>query len=324
MKKLTFVCTLLVTAYTLLLSAPQAHSAVVAAADQSGGYSMHVLDAVVKKWRPPLDGKERTIRTLVMIDGNGNVDQCMPLTDDSKGSAEKAACNAVYSIGKLPPPPYGLPMDVFLSFWVGDVDGAASKASFATTNAVHPEDSSKIAQSATTIPENTIIASISTPKEQISNSDTLADSSESNAVTSEPLATDSNNFKFNTMDFPQVASLDNQAVSTVAKSNHKPFIQENRSNAVLDENDYYVKTVMRKISPHVEFPPDLPPKELSTSLTVQIDGRGNIKETSVAQTSGHADLDQSIIRAAQRTGKVNPPPDNEARELFLTFIVKSM
>ncbi len=267
-------------ALVFMLNIAQAEAAVVASSDQSGGYSNSVLDAVVKKWRPPLDGNEQTIRILAIIDGNGKLEECSPLTNTKVTAAEKAACDAVRSIGQFATPPYGLPMDVFLSFWVGEVDG---------TNTLPPADSPAVKHASTN---------------SNFNQPSLFAKDEPKPTSSSKLTPPKDN--------------------TVKSSRTTPpTIQDNRGNAVLDEDDFYVKMVMRKISPHVQFPPELPSKELSTSLTVQVDASGNIKDVKLAQSSGNDDLDNAIIKATQKTGKVNPPPDSKARELFLTFIIKA-
>ncbi len=296
----------LVLACVFLLNITQAKAAVVASSDQSGGYSNSVLDAVVKNWRPPLDGNERTIRILAMIDGDGKLEECSPLTDTAVTeitAAEKAACDAVRSIGQFAKPPYGLPMDVFLSFWVGKVDGA---------NALPPPDGPPVKHASTNPPKQV---------KQVSLDNKAATSqSKPSQTTSKPAQTTS---KLSPPEDKPSGISTSSNTAKVATRTTKPTIHDNRGGAVLDEDDFYVKMVMRKIGPHVQFPPDLPAKELSASLTIQVDSSGNIKDIKLVQPSGHDDLDSALIKATEKTGKVNPPPDQKARELFLTFIIKA-
>ncbi len=291
---------ILILACIFLLNTAQAKAAMVTSSDQTGGYSNSVLDAVVKKWRPPLDGKERTVRVLVMIDGDGKLEECSPLNDSTLNevtAAEKAACDAVRDIGTFAKPPYGLPMDVFLSFWVGEVDGA---------NALPPPDGPPVKHASTNPPKQA--------KSEFIDSKAFTSQNKPEQSTSK-------------LTPPSDASIDKTTESQdkplVASRTTPPTIHDNRGGAVLDEDDFYVKMVMRKIGPHVQFPPDLPAKELSTSVTVQVDASGNIKDVQLIQPSGHEDLDSAIIKATEKTGKVNPPPDKKARELFLTFIIKA-
>ncbi len=283
--KIKHLCLGFAIACMALLATP-AHAAMVAAADHSGGYSNSVLDAVVKKWHPPMDGTERTTRILVMIDGDGQVEECAPLSESGSEASEKAACDAVNSIGKFATPPYGLPMDVFLSFWVGKTEVSPAGASAPIT----PAPKGKI------IP-NPPIAETAKGTAQSTAAVKPADESKAAAPT--------------------------KTAAPKANTTHKPTIQDNRSGAVMDEQDYYVKMVMRKIGPHVEFPPNLPQGELSTSLTVNVDPNGNMKDIKLSQSSGSKELDDAILKAAQKTGKVNPPPNYKEKELFLTFIIKN-
>ncbi len=269
MQNLKSLCMAFAIMFVLSLSS-QANAAMVATSDQAGGYSNAVLDAVVKKWQPPMDGKESTTRIMVMIDGNGKVEDCSNLSNEKSDPNAAAACKAVKSIGKFSTPPYGLPMDVFLSFWIGKAETTPAVAPVAVTQA--PAQNTMV----TTPPKTTTTTKAST-------------------TTKAP----------------------------VANSSYKPVIQENRSGAVLDDKDHYVKMVMRKIGPNVVFPPNLPQGELSTALAVQVDANGTIKSVKTSQSSGVKELDDALVKATQKTGKVNAPNDKKPRDLFLTFIIKN-
>ncbi len=295
MKKVTYLgltCAII----CAVLSASIAHAAMVATSDQSRGYSNSVLDAVVKRWHPPMDGKERTIRIIVMIDGNGLVEQCSSANKAKSGAeaADQAACAAVRSIGQFPKPPYGLPMDVFLSFWVSKSEVTLAGTPFAETPATAPSTATPV-----------VAAPIVTQAP--------AQPAPSPATPATPAAPTEDSL-----------TMPKSSTAPAANTTHKPTIQENRGGAVLDEKDYYVKMVMRKIGPNVEFPPNLPSGELSTSLTVQVDGKGNILDVTASKSSGTPELDEALVKATQKTGKVNAPPDNKPRELFLTFIIKNL
>ncbi len=283
MKKAKFLILALAIFFASTLSGT-ASAAVVVAADHSGGYSNSVLDAVVKKWQPPVDGVERTIRIMVMLSGEGVVEDCTAISESGSPEADQAACNAVRSVGKFKSPPYGLPMDVFLSFWVSSTEGTQA----APTTPATP--STPVASETPVAPAAVAVAATS-PKP------TLAEQASAPAKT-------------------------NDAATTKPTSTKKPTFEE-KSNAVMDEDDYYVKMVMRKIAPNVVFPPNIPTGELSTSLSVQVDARGTIKDIKVSKSSGSEDLDNAIVKAAKKTGTVNAPPNNKSRSLFLTFIINN-
>ncbi len=295
MKKVKYLSLAIAMLFVFVLNVSPSFAAVVAAADHTGGYSNSVLDSVVKKWQPPMDGTERTVRILVMISGDGLVEECEPITASGSPAADKAACDAVRSIGKFNTPPYGLPMDVFLSFWVGktEVTPANATPAVAAAPAVAATAEAPVGR---TVPNPYTEDSVSKPKSAVAVPVPAQKSS----------TTDAKDKK-----------------TPPQNTSHKPTIQDNRSSAVMDENDYYVKMVMRKIGPNVVFPPNIPQGEISSSLSVNVDGNGNIKGVKVSKSSGHEELDNALVKATQKTGKVNAPPNNKARELFLTFIIKN-
>ncbi len=110
--------------------------AVVAAADQSGGYANAVLDKVVANWRPPQENDARIVRIVVMVDGDGKLTDCLHVTKSGSLAADKAACNAARAVGTFATPPYNLPVDVYLSFWTGNPTFATGGISHGTPPAL--------------------------------------------------------------------------------------------------------------------------------------------------------------------------------------------
>lgn len=105
---------LLLCVFLLMPSAVLAST--VVAADQAGGYSDQVLEKVVRHWNPPVDNTERKVRVRVRVDGDGKLIRCDPVASSSLAAMDKAACAAVREAGNFGTPPYGLPLDVHLTF----------------------------------------------------------------------------------------------------------------------------------------------------------------------------------------------------------------
>lgn len=112
----TAVCTI------ALLCAPLCTTSLAAAmlgADQGSGYSGLILEKVAKTWQAPQYPSDHSVRILVRIDGNGEVLDCTPVQSSNLALLDKSACAAVREIKKYPLPPYGMPIDVYLTFWTG-------------------------------------------------------------------------------------------------------------------------------------------------------------------------------------------------------------
>lgn len=103
----------------LLWTAGGAQAAAIAAADQAGGYADQVLEKVARHWAPPVDSVDRKVRVRVSIDGDGKVLRCEPVASSASSAMDKSACAAVREAGSFGTPPYGLPIDVAMSFWTG-------------------------------------------------------------------------------------------------------------------------------------------------------------------------------------------------------------
>lgn len=107
----------------LALAAGDARAAAMAAADQVGGYSNQVLAKVSKVWQPPADPADRIVRVRVSVDADGKVAKCQPVASSALAAMDKSACAAVREAGNFGVPPYGMPIDVYLTFWTGQPKG---------------------------------------------------------------------------------------------------------------------------------------------------------------------------------------------------------
>lgn len=105
-----------------LLCAPlgsTSQAAAMLAADQGSGYAGLILEKVSKTWHAPQYPSDHTVRIQVRIDGDGDVLSCTPVQSSNLALMDKSACAAVRETKKYPPPPYGMPIDVYLTFWTG-------------------------------------------------------------------------------------------------------------------------------------------------------------------------------------------------------------
>lgn len=91
----------------------------LATADANGGYSGQVLALISRVWTPPPDTINRRVAVRLKIDGEGNLAQCDLMTRSDMPEMNKAACFAAKEAGNFGVPPYGMPIDVYVTFWTG-------------------------------------------------------------------------------------------------------------------------------------------------------------------------------------------------------------
>lgn len=119
MKKIPLILALL----PLLWCAPHAHAAeegnALAAADANGGYAGQVLALISRLWTPPPDTINRRVAVRLRIDSDGNLAQCELMTRSDMPEMNRAACAAAKEAGNFGVPPYGMPIEVYVTFWTG-------------------------------------------------------------------------------------------------------------------------------------------------------------------------------------------------------------
>ncbi len=103
----------------------------------------------------------------------------------------------------------------------------------------------------------------------------------------------------------------------------EPFIQENRRGQVMDEVDYYVEKVIRKVRPLVEFPLGLKPGIVSASIIMNVQADGTITGVSLSSSSRYTALDEALVQACKKVSDLGPHPKGKAQELYLIFMVET-
>ncbi len=103
----------------------------------------------------------------------------------------------------------------------------------------------------------------------------------------------------------------------------EPFIQENRKGQVMDDEDFYVEQVIRKIRPLVKYPLQMKPGIVSTSVNMYINGAGTVQRVELSSSSNNSALDAALVEASQKITQLPPHPSGKAQELYLIFMVET-
>ncbi|MDE7241516.1 TonB family protein [Desulfovibrio sp.] len=129
-------------------AAVPARAASALAVSQNDGYSGHVMDKVLAVWSPPATSEDRQLRLCVSLDGEGRVTECKAVRPSGLSALDASGCAAVREAAPFGTPPYGMPLDVYFSFWTGrpkgksaDTAAAAIAPAQAPAQAQAPADS---------------------------------------------------------------------------------------------------------------------------------------------------------------------------------------
>ena len=132
----------------ILAGATGAQAASALAVSQNDGYSGHVMDKVLAVWAPPATSEDRQLRLCVSLDGEGRVTECKAVRPSGLPALDASGCAAVREAAPFGTPPYGMPLDVYFSFWTGrpkgksaDTAAAAVAPAQAPAAAAAPADS---------------------------------------------------------------------------------------------------------------------------------------------------------------------------------------
>lgn len=275
-------------------------AAAVASADQVGGYAGHVLDKVTRRWNPPLDPLERKVRVRLRIDGSGKIIECVSLEPSGLPAMDNSVCAAAKSAAGFGTPPYGLDIDVYMTFWTGKP----------TPKPAEPETVPTVAPTASPPASPSSARMMVQPTKAEPPTGAEAKKAATSAPAASPPAS------------PGSARMIVQPTKAGPPVGAEAKKAKAPKSAAANVDRRYVNAVMAEISPNVAVPSNLPAGEHAVGVLLRVDAGGQILQAGLARSSGNAELDGAVIRGVKRTGKVGAPPDKRAQEMNLTFVVK--
>lgn len=292
-----------------------AQAAALVGADQASGYSGHVLEKVSKVWQVPQYPSEHTVRIRVNIDGDGKILGCWPEQSSNLAQMDKSACGAVHDVGKFDIPPYGLPINVFLTFWTGTPKGnnpygpgAVSGAGQAPGQALGqaPDLAQQNADAATAA----ALAAARAAEAKATTATKGAAPSKAGVAKSAPAPSPS----------AQAAQTAQVAVPADPQ-NRGPLVGVSGENPS-DEEARYARRVAREIREKMIIPAEIPKGNYTFKMYVRVGNKGTIDKAEITQPSSEALMDKYALRAIKKVKELTAPPTQKARDLHLTFVVQ--
>ena len=264
----------------LLAGAAAAHAASALAVSQNDGYSGHVMDKVLAVWAPPATSEDRQLRLCVSLDGEGRVIECKAVRPSGLPALDASGCAAVREAAPFGTPPYGMPLDVYFSFWTGRPKGKSADTAAPAAPAAAPAPAQASAQTAAPADSHAQAAALAAA--------TATGGATATAAASKPAAASSSS-------------------SAKAQDKYDSRFQK------------YISTVVWKLRNAMYIPAQTKPGTYHATAQVRLNSAGKILDESILKGSGDALLDKYVLQGIRRAGSVAPPPAGLGDTLDLTF-----
>lgn len=269
----------------LVAAAPagQARAASMAAASQNEGYSGHVMEKVLTVWTPPTTRDERQVRLRISLDGEGRVSECKAVRPSGLPALDASACAAVREAAPFGTPPYGMPLEVYFSFWTGQPRGKSA---------------SRQATPAPAAPAAAVTQAPASADAQTRAAALAAETTTGSAAAVAP------------------GSAPKQAAPAQASSSGAGFKAQDKYDARFQK---YISQVVWKLRNAMYIPAKTRPGTYRATAQVRCDTAGKILDATLLKGSGDALLDKYVLQGIRRAGSVPPPPAGLGDTLDLTF-----
>lgn len=282
----------------ILLAAPagESHAAAVMAADQQDGYAGSMLEKVGRLWSPPEIGRTASARVRVSVDGRGRLVTCAVAKASGYPALDASACAAVRQIGDFGMPPYGMPIDVHLSFWTGTPHaGRAGDAASPAAPAAPAQAAAAPAKAAPAQAPAPAPAPQKAPAPAAPAATGAAAGAATAAATPPPASAPA----------AQPAAITGQAQDSYGPKYRK-----------------YFSNVVWKLRNAIIIPAEIRPGTYKVTVRLDVDAAGNMKSQDILVGSGDARLDRNVLRGLKRAGSVPPPPEGLGHTLDVTLSLK--
>ena len=264
-------------------AAATSNAASALAVSQNDGYSGHVMDKVLAVWSPPATSEDRQFRLCVSLDGEGRVTECKAVRPSGLPALDASGCAAVREAAPFGTPPYGMPLDVYFSFWTGRPKGKSAAAPAQTAPA----------------------ASAAAPAQASAQAAAQGDSHSQASALAAATATGG------------------AAAAGATAAASKPASTSSASARAQDKYDSrfqkYISTVVWKLRNAMYIPAQTKPGTYHATAQVRLNSAGTILDESILKGSGDALLDKYVLQGIRRAGSVAPPPAGLGDTLDLTF-----
>ncbi|MBQ9452151.1 MAG: TonB family protein [Desulfovibrio sp.] len=342
----------------VILCLPQiCQAATVVGTGEDGSYTGKVHTAVIKAWTPPPALKtDFTVRIRISIDGNGKITSCKPLVPSGLEAYDAAACGAAKKAGPFGTPPYGQPLDVYMTFWTGspknwdrrehlDSEAAARAEVMARTkaDAAHgeyyastTEDLARQRAEAAAKATGKELPAIHPkpvapaapnkipPKASPTKAPAFATQNAQNGPATQPVRQNAHPSDTKKSAAAQPPGAKNTSVQQAATASSRPSSSAETSpplpaSTVRSPTDKYRRNAEIYLCNAIYIPKETPLGTYTARLRLQISPKGKIEHYKTLSSSGDVHLDRAIRSGIRRLERLPPPPQAIKGELDVTL-----
>ncbi len=314
-----------------ICAATPAWATSVMSVGQDEGYSGRVLEKIVRKWEPPQQLKrELRLTVVISVDGSGDLLECKVKKASGLNALDASACAAVRAAAPFGSPPYGMPAELYFSFWNGSPEGRApddpqkpgvdtSAAEAASARALMANENARAradeaakktgkhldigkkeqqrdsVESATAKPKAAPVK-LEAPKTAVAKK-SAAEAEPAPAVKSGKVA----------------AAAEKSATTT--EKNPVPMAQDKYDPAYAK----YLSSITWKLRNAMYVPVETPKGLYFATVRIKCDKSGKILSSEFLDGSGDEYLDRYIMQGLKRAGSISPPPAGLGDTIDLTF-----
>lgn len=300
----------------------------IMAVGQDEGYSSKVMDKIIGKWSPPPQLKrEYKLKLRIALDGHGRLLECKAQRSSGLDALDASACAAVRQAAPFGDPPYGMPADIYLSFWTGNPQGhippeadirdhaftgesAAAEARATAMNASAKAKAEQAAKASGKPLPGTAPATADKPKNK-AESPEKPSQPKSKEPETQPKAAE----------IPKIP--ESKPVEAPKASEPAPA-PEFAHNKYREEYAPYINQVLHKIRNSMYIPQQTKIGTYYATAQVNFTPQGKITSCSIIKGSGDNLLDKYVLQGIKRAKQIPPPPQGLGDTLDLTFTLVRM
>lgn len=263
------------------------YAASMGTADQTGGYSGQVLDKLAGYLALPNVKNNVSVKIRIELDDQGALVRCLPIRTSGYPAVDAAACNSVVKAAPFASPPYSLPIEVYLTIWTGSVKSVPS-------NQVMQRPVQQ-AQPQAVIP---------TPSAQQENINTQpVQQSQIQQPTQQPQS--------------QQVVLQQPANPVYTVGNLPAGIKA--QDAYGPQYSKYFSRIVHKLRDATFIPIETVPGTYYATVRLNVDAQGNIKNSTLMQSSGDTKLDKYVLQGIKRAQVIEAPPQGLSKVFDVTL-----
>ncbi|MDR2744647.1 MAG: TonB family protein [Desulfovibrio sp.] len=311
------------------------YGASMAVVDVNEGYGTKILNRLNAVWAPPNLKGDFKLRMKIAVDGEGKVRECAIVKSSGVEALDTSACGAVRQINKFDIPPYGVPCEVYVSYWTGlprgntkelppdpmealraemiERDKAERAAGKQRADAVEERAREKAEQAARRtgkpVPEARPLP-VTPPVTQRGNK--AAEQGSAAALTPEELR----------LDMPGKAGNTPPQLRPPARTGQEapPAAPARPAQATSGKTtEKYVSNINWLLLKAIIIPAETKPGVYYATVRLHINSDGSVAKCEIVKETGDGLLDKYVLRGIRRAGNLPPPPPAFGNPVELTF-----